>query len=207
MPKHNPRAVAVLLSGKGRTLANLSSAILQDGLPLRLVGVLSDRPGVAGLKLAADAGIAHTVVAPGGAGAESHSERVFEWVRGTGAELVVLAGFLRILRIPPDFENKVVNIHPSLLPAFGGKGFYGDRVHAAVLERGCTVSGCTVHLVDDQVDHGPILAQEVVPVLQSDTPATLAARVFQAECAVYPRTLAAYATGLLRVEGGRVRRA
>ena len=97
-----------------------------------------------------------------------------------------MAGFLQFIQIPDDFAGRVINIHPSLLPAFGGKGFHGMHVHRAVLQRGCTVSGCTVHLVDEQYDHGAILLQKTVPVLPDDTAESLATRVFAAECQALP---------------------
>ena len=103
-----------------------------------------------------------------------------------------MAGFLHLLAIPADFAGRVINIHPSLLPAFGGKGFHGEHVHRAVLERGCTVSGCTVHLVDDQYDHGRILLQATVPVLTDDTVSSLAARVFAAECDALPTAISRF---------------
>ena len=103
-----------------------------------------------------------------------------------------MAGFLHLLEIPADFAGRVINIHPSLLPAFGGKGFHGEHVHRAVLERGCTVSGCTVHLVDDQYDHGRILLQATVPVLPDDTVSSLAARVFAAECDALPDAISRF---------------
>ena len=98
-----------------------------------------------------------------------------------------------------------MNIHPALLPAFGGKGFYGDRVHRAVLDSGVKVSGCTVHFADSQYDHGPIILQTAVPVLDDDTVPSLAARVFAAECEAYPRAIQLFADGRLRLEGRRVR--
>ncbi|MGH7133160.1 MAG: formyltransferase family protein, partial [Phycisphaerales bacterium] len=105
-------------------------------------------------------------------------------------DLVVLAGYLTRLEIPPAYRGRIVNIHPALLPAHGGHGMYGRRVHEAVLAAGDTESGCTVHLVDDEYDRGPIIAQTRVPVLKGDIPETLAARVFEAECATYPAALA-----------------
>ena len=97
-----------------------------------------------------------------------------------------MGGFLKHVLIPADFENRVVNIHPALIPAFCGQGFYGHRVHEAVLDAGAKMSGCTVHFVDNVYDHGPIILQRTVPVLDDDTPDTLAARVFAAECEAYP---------------------
>jgi folate-dependent phosphoribosylglycinamide formyltransferase PurN len=108
-----------------------------------------------------------------------------------------MAGFLHLVKIPHDFTGRVINIHPSLLPAFGGQGFHGMNVHRAVLERGCTVSGCTVHLVDDEYDHGRVLLQQPVPVLPDDSPESLAARVFAAECQTLPEAIRRIATGQL----------
>ena len=110
-------------------------------------------------------------------------------------DLVVMAGYLCYWRIPERYAGRVVNIHPSLLPAFGGKGCYGDRVHAAVLASGAKVTGCTVHAVDNVYDHGPVLAQARVPVRKGDTVHTLAARVFRAECRLYPEVLQRIAVG------------
>jgi phosphoribosylglycinamide formyltransferase 1 len=126
-------------------------------------------------------------------------------VRRSGADLVVLGGFLKRIVIPPDFTNRVTNIHPGLIPAFCGDGMYGHHVHEAVIAYGAKVSGCTVHFADNQYDHGPVILQKAVPVLDDDTPDTLAARVFQAECEAYPQALQWIAAGRVRVEGRRVR--
>ena len=116
-----------------------------------------------------------------------------------------MGGFLKRVTIPEDFTNRVVNIHPALVPAFCGDGFYGHRVHEAVLEYGAKLSGCTVHFADNQYDHGPVIVQRAVPVLDDDTPETLAARVFEAECEAYPEALRLIAAGRVTVEGRRVR--
>jgi phosphoribosylglycinamide formyltransferase-1 len=100
-----------------------------------------------------------------------------------------MAGFLQLLPIPEDFRRRVINIHPALLPAFGGKGMYGRLVHEAVLATEATVSGCTVHFADNEYDHGPIILQRTVPVREDDTPDTLAARVFEQECEAYPEAI------------------
>jgi phosphoribosylglycinamide formyltransferase-1 len=115
-----------------------------------------------------------------------------------------MGGFLKHVRIPPDFENRVLNIHPSLIPAHCGKGMYGMKVHEAVLAAGETVTGCTVHFVDDEYDHGPIILQRQVPVLPGDTPQSLQARVFAAECQAYPEALRLIAAGRVRVRAGQV---
>ena len=116
-----------------------------------------------------------------------------------------MGGFLKRVTIPDDFANRVTNIHPGLIPAFCGQGFYGHRVHEAVLEYGAKLSGCTVHFADNQYDHGPIILQRAVPVLDDDTPDALAARVFEAECEAYPEALRLIAAGRVKVEGRRVR--
>ena len=130
----------------------------------------------------------------------------FAEARAAQAELVCLAGYMKLLRpIPADFQGRVLNIHPALIPAFAGKGFYGQRVHEAALAAGVKVSGCTVHFVDDEYDHGPIVAQQAVPVLEEDTPESLAQRVFAAECELYPAAIRLFAEGRLRIEGRRAR--
>ena len=149
-----------------------------------IAGVVSSKADVFGVERAKRAGLPVTIVPrkPG----ESFSERVFTAVREFQPDLVCLAGWLHLLKIPTDFKRRVLNIHPSLLPAFGGKGMYGRHVHEAVLASGAKESGCTVHYADDEYDTGPIIAQRRVPVLTGDTPETLAARVFEAECEAYP---------------------
>ena len=136
---------------------------------------------------------------------QSYGDAIALQLRSWQAELVVMAGFLQLLPIPDDFRHRVVNIHPALLPAFGGKGMFGHHVHEAVLTYGAKVSGCTVHFADDQYDAGPIVLQRVVPVESEDTPATLAARVFAQECAAYPEAIRLFAQGRLEVVGRRVR--
>ena len=116
-----------------------------------------------------------------------------------------MAGFLKRVTIPEDFANRVTNIHPGLIPAFCGHGFYGHHVHEAVLDYGAKLSGCTVHFADNQYDHGPVILQRAVPVLDDDTAETLAARVFEAECEAYPEAIQLIAQGRVRVEGRKVR--
>ncbi len=194
--------VAVFLSGTGRTLENLLTRIDEGSLPLEIRWVVSSRPDVRGLQIARDAGLEHSVMRRREYGSVAdYSGALFEACRSRGVELVVMAGFLCRVQIPSDFHNRVVNIHPSLIPAFCGKGYYGDRVHRAVLEHGVKLTGCTVHFVDDEYDHGPIIAQQAVPVLDGDTVERLAARVFDAECRLYPAALAAIAEGRVQVHG------
>jgi len=120
---------------------------------------------------------------------DDFAHAIYQHLREQQVDLVCLAGFLDFLPIPEDFQHRVINIHPSLIPAFSGKGFYGKHVHEAALKTGVKVSGCTVHFADNEFDHGPIISQTVVPVLDNDTPETLAGRVFQAECQALPEAI------------------
>jgi phosphoribosylglycinamide formyltransferase-1 len=130
---------------------------------------------------------------------------VFDAIRHSHSELVVLAGFLSLLRIPADYRGRVINVHPALIPSFCGKGFYGTKVHDAVVQSGVKVSGCTVHFVDNEYDSGPIILQRTVPVHDRDTPQALAARVFKEECKALPEAITQYADGRLEISGHRVR--
>jgi formyltetrahydrofolate-dependent phosphoribosylglycinamide formyltransferase len=190
--------LAVLISGSGRTLDNLLEWIAAGRLAASVETVVSSRADVRGVRIAEQAGIPLTVLPRAGRAVDAWSDEIFAACRAARADLVVMAGFLHLVRIPADFAGRVVNIHPSLLPAFGGQGFHGMHVHRAVIERGCTVSGCTVHLVDDEYDHGRILLQKAVPVLLDDTPESLAARVFAAECHALPEAIARIAATLSR---------
>lgn len=191
-PSPRPLRLAVLISGSGRTLDNLIEQIADGRLAAEIALVVSSRADVRGVTIAAGVGVPVVVHSPRNRPTEEWGDDVFAAVRGVQPDLVVMAGFLHLVRIPPDFSGRVINIHPSLLPAFGGKGFHGMHVHRAVIDRGCTVSGCTVHLVDDEYDHGRILLQNTVPVLPDDTPDSLAARVFAAECAALPEAIAGF---------------
>ncbi|HBB75606.1 MAG TPA: phosphoribosylglycinamide formyltransferase [Planctomycetaceae bacterium] len=193
-----PLNLAVLVSGSGRTLENLLERIADGRLAARVGMVVSSRPDVRGVAIARRAHVPVAVLPPAGRARDEWSAAVFGACRDAAADLVVMAGFLHLIDIPPDFVDRVINIHPSLLPAFGGRGFHGMHVHRAVLERGCTISGCTVHLVDAEYDHGRILLQRAVPVLPDDTAESLAARVFAAECAVLPEAIARIATAARR---------
>jgi formyltetrahydrofolate-dependent phosphoribosylglycinamide formyltransferase len=199
--------IVVLLSGSGRTLQNLLDLSQAGELPVDVVRVISSSRKAYGLERARLAGVEGLVLRRRSYGDDAaYSEAVFGACREAGAELVVLAGWLKLLcPIPADFQGKVLNIHPALLPSFGGHGFYGSRVHQAVLDHGAKVSGCTVHFVDDDYDQGPIVLQQAVPVVEGDTPDTLAARVFAAETEAYPEAIRLFAAGRLRLEGRVVR--
>jgi phosphoribosylglycinamide formyltransferase-1 len=198
--------LAVLLSGSGTTLQNILDRCANGRLRARVACVVSSSADAYGLTRAAAAGIpAHVVERRACASRAEFSRRILDHCRQAGARLVCLAGFLQLLEIPEDFTNRVLNIHPSLIPAFSGKGFHGRRVHEAALEAGVKVSGCTVHFADNQYDHGPIILQRVVPVEEDDTPESLAARVFEAECEAYPEAIRLFGEGRLEVVGRRVR--
>ena len=203
-PPLSPLRIVVLVSGGGTTLANLLHCIEAGQLDARVE--LWNNLTAKGLTIAREAAI-RTMVFERQAfpDLEEFSAAIFDECRAVQPHLVVMGGFLKLVRIPDDFAGRVVNIHPALIPSFCGRGFYGHRVHEAVLEYGAKVSGCTVHFVDNQYDHGPIILQRVVPVESDDTPDSLAARVFEAECEAYPEALRLFAAGRIKLEGRRVR--
>jgi len=187
--------LAVLLSGSGRTLENLLDWIAAGRLAASVELVVSSRGDVRGVRLAEHAGISVAVLPPAGRPLAEWSDAIFAACRAARADLVVMAGFLHLVEIPADFAGHVINIHPALLPAFGGKGFHGMHVHRAVVARGCTASRCTVHLVDNEYDHGRILLQKTVSVLRDDSAESLASRVFAAECELLPDAINRIAAG------------
>lgn len=194
--------MAVLASGGGTNLQALIDRLngAEEGVA-RVALVVSDRSGVGALERAAVAGIPTRVVAAKDRDPREVAAELLDAFEEHAIDIVALAGYLRL--VPDDvvkaFRGRIVNIHPALLPAFGGPGFYGARVHRAVLESGATVSGATVHLVDEEYDSGRILAQWPVPVLKDDTPDVLAARVLAVEHVLYPAVVAALAA---RLRGG-----
>lgn len=196
--------IAVLISAGGTTLQNLIDRISQGKLNAEIVTVISSRSGVFGLVRAEQAGLHHEVIARKGKPLKQFGEAIYQHIRAANVDLVCLAGFLEFLPIPPDFTLRVINIHPSLIPAFSGKGFYGHHVHAAALAAGVKVSGCTVHFADNEFDHGPIILQRTVPVLDDDTAESLGQRVFKAECEAFPEAINLIADGRLQVQGHRV---
>ena len=203
---NEPIRLAVLLSGQGTSLQNLLDRIADGRLAAEVVLVVSNRFDAFGLERARRAGVPTAVVERSEcASRDEFGRRIFDLCREAKVDLVCLGGFLQLLPIPDDFAGRVMNIHPALIPAFCGKGFYGHRVHEAALEMGVKVSGCTVHFADNVYDHGPIILQRVVPVLDNDTPDTLAARVFEQECEAYPEAVRLFAEGRPRIEGRRVR--
>lgn len=197
--------IAVLISGGGTTLRNLLECIERGELDVRVRLVISSSANAGGLDHAAGAGIPSLVVRRADCdSAETFRRAVFQPCRDAGVELVVMGGFLKHLLIPDDFEHRVLNIHPSLIPAFCGQGFYGLKVHQAVLDAGVQQTGCTIHFVDNEYDHGPIILQRQVSVEPGDTAEQLAARVFAVESEAYPQVLQWMAEGRVSVEDGRV---
>jgi formyltetrahydrofolate-dependent phosphoribosylglycinamide formyltransferase len=198
--------LAVLLSGSGRSLENLQQAIAAGRLSARIDVVISSKSDAYGLIRARQHGLdAVAVPRRDYQDVEAFNMALNAVLGSYPINLVVLAGFLSLYQPPPVLVGRVMNIHPALLPAFGGKGLYGERVHRAVLAAGVKISGCTVHFADAQYDHGPIILQQAVPVMDDDTVTSLAARVFAAECALYPQAIQLFAEDRLRVEGHRVR--
>ena len=185
----------MFLSGGGRTLRNLHAAIEGGAVPARIAEVIASRE-CGGAAWARDAGIPTRVI-PG----DVPPDVVRDLIVGRGIDWIVLAGYLRLVPVPPEAAGKILNIHPALLPSFGGPGMHGARVHRAVIESGAAESGCTVHLCDGRYDTGPIVAQARCPVMVGDTPDALAARVFALECDLLPRTVAGLITGELAPAG------
>ena len=202
-----PIRLAVCVSGGGTTLRNLLDRINAGTLNARVVQVVASRPGIVAIDRAEKAGLPVAVadVSKRRTDLDAFSASVFDPIRESGAGLVLLAGFLALVKIPADFRGRVINIHPGLIPSFCGKGYYGERVHQAALDYGVKISGCTVHFASDEYDEGPIILQKVVPVLEDDDAHTLAARVFAAECEALPEAVSLFAAGRLKIEGRRVR--
>ncbi len=203
-PPAPPIRLAVCVSGGGTTLQNLLDRIASGALAAEIVRVIASRPGIGAIERAERAGIPVAVETRSGRSVADHSSAIFGHVRAGGADLVILGGFLSLLQIPEDYAGRVINVHPSLIPSFSGKGFYGLKVHQAAIDAGVKLSGCTVHFVDATYDTGPIIFQVPVPVLATDSAVALAARVFEAECEALPEAIALYASGKLRIEGRRV---
>lgn len=201
--------IAVLVSGhsRGSNLQAIMDACRSGELKAAVCIVIATRRDAPALARAAQAGCPTAVVSPKKYDNDDHAygEALLAVLKNARAEIICLAGYMR--RLPPvvlaAFPQRVLNVHPALLPLFGGKGMFGEHVHRAVLESGMKVSGCTVHLVDEEYDHGPILLQETVPVHDDDTWETLAARVLPVEHATYVRAIKLVAEGRVRVEGNR----
>jgi formyltetrahydrofolate-dependent phosphoribosylglycinamide formyltransferase len=198
--------IAVLISGSGSTLRNILEQIGCGALAARVAGVIASRE-CSGLDYARQHGVPYAVVKRGKPfDVDDFSARVTAQLDEWQPELIVFGGFLSMYLPPARYGGRVINIHPALLPSFGGKGMYGDRVHEAVLASGTRVTGCSVHLVDAAYDTGPVVAQRVVPVLDGDTPETLGTRVRATERELYPEVIGWFAAGRVQLgEGGKVK--
>lgn len=197
--------LAVFASGGGTTLQNLLDRIAAGRLPATVEAVVAENASAFALERAKRAGVPAWTVPYSASNPSAFSERAFEICRERRVDMAVLAGFLKLLRIPRDFEHRVMNVHPALIPAFCGKGYYGRRVHQAVLDYGVKLTGCTVHFCDDEYDHGPIILQRGVAVAEGDTAQSLAERVQEAEREALPEAIRLAAEGRIEVVGRRVR--
>lgn len=198
--------LVVMASGGGTNLQAVLDACADGRIPARVAGVISGNPRAYALKRAEIAGVPYTVINKKQfADDDSHDAAVMRAIERFGGQAVVLAGYMRILGLGLVLRYPIINVHPALIPSFCGKGFYGMRVHKAVIDYGAKVSGATVHFIDEGTDTGPIIMQKCVKVLQDDTPETLAARVLEIEHEILVKSVALLCEGRLRTDGRTVR--
>jgi len=199
-------SIAVLLSGSGTTLQNLIDRRDAGELDIEIRCVIGSRADAYGLERARNHNIPAIAIPRRNFAEHAHyNAAVWQEIRKYNVDLVVLAGYMLFLDVPADYVNRIMNVHPALIPCFCGHKMYGHHVHEAVLRYGVKVTGATVHFVDDQYDHGPIILQEAIPVLPDDTPDTLADRVQALERELYPRAIQLFAEGRLHIDGRTVR--
>ncbi|MBI4417547.1 MAG: phosphoribosylglycinamide formyltransferase [Ignavibacteriales bacterium] len=199
--------LAVFASGRGSNLGAILEAIRKGDLPARLSVVISNNASAGALELARSNHIpAVRIRQQEYPSEEAFSEALISLLAQHEVDFIALAGYMRM--IPPDviarFRNRITNIHPALLPSFGGSGMYGMRVHEAVIRSGVKISGVTVHLVDEEYDHGPIVMQRAIEVTANDDPVSLAAKVQKLEHEMYPQALRAFAEGRVMMKGTTV---
>lgn len=198
--------LAVFASGGGTNFQAILDAVEAGDLPARVALLITDRADAGAIDRAERSGVPTAVISPSSTDEEAFEQQLLDALGHHQVSFVALAGFLK--KIPSgvvvSFRHRILNIHPALLPAFGGRGMYGRRVHEAAIEYGVRWSGATVHLVDEEYDTGPVVLQEPVPVLPDDTPASLAARVLEVEHQLYPAALRLFAQDRVRIEGRRV---
>jgi phosphoribosylglycinamide formyltransferase 1 len=201
-----PLKLGVLISGGGTTMLNLHEQIFSGNLNAKISCVISSRSDVKGVELAEKLGYKPVILRKKDFETiDTFSSAIAETLRSCGVELVIQAGWLCLWKIYEDFEGRVMNIHPALLPSFGGQGMWGHHVHEAVLKAGCKISGCTVHFCTNEYDKGPIIVQKACPVYDTDTPQELAVRVFQQESLAYPEAVRLFAEKRLKIENGIVK--
>lgn len=198
--------LGVLISGGGTTLMNILEYIEDGRLNAKVEVVISSRSTVAGVERAKKAGLNVKIIRRKDfSDIDTFSEAIKKELKTAKVDLVIQGGWLCLWKIPKQYKNRVMNIHPALLPSFGGKGMWGHHVHEAVLNAGCKVSGCTVHFCTNEYDKGPIIVQRTCPVKEGDDPDTLAARVFEQECIAFPEAIRLFAAGKLTVQNGIVK--
>jgi len=203
--KKNKTRLGILLSGGGRTMVNIAEEITAGNLDAEIATVVSSRSNVAGVERARELGFRpHVIRKKDYPDVAEFSKRIYEALDADDVNLVLQCGWLCLWEIPLRYEYRVMNIHPALLPSFGGKGMWGHHVHEAVLARGCKVSGCTVHFVNNEYDTGPIIVQRTCPVPEKGDADALAARVFEEECIAYPEAIRLFVENRLLVRGNRV---
>ncbi|HQR37882.1 MAG TPA: phosphoribosylglycinamide formyltransferase [Blastocatellia bacterium] len=192
------RTLGILISGRGSNMEAILDAVADGRIDARAGLVISNVPNAAGLERARERGVEAITIDHRGATREEHDRRMHEALSERGVDLVCLAGYMRLLShwFIQTYPNAILNIHPSLLPAFPGLGAQGQA-----LEYGVRLSGCTVHFVDEELDHGPIILQHAVPVDPSDTEETLSERILREEHLAYPEAVRLVAAGLVRIEG------
>lgn len=200
--------LGVLVSGGGSNLQSIIDHCNSGYLPAEVAIVISSKEGAYALERAKRHNISYAVVDPKKFPTkEAYEDELIKLLKSSNVGLVVLAGFLKVLspHFVNAFQGKIMNIHPSLIPAFCGEGFYGERVHKAVLDYGVKITGVTVHFVDEGTDTGPIILQRAVPVLDDDTPEILAQRVLKEEHKIYPEAIKLFAQGRLQIHGRKVK--
>ncbi len=198
--------LGVLISGGGKTLLNILECIEKGELNAEVPVVISSRSKVKGVERARKAGLDVKVIRTKDfSDVDEFSKQLEEALVAAEVDLVIQGGWLCLWKIPERYIDKVMNIHPALLPSFGGKGMWGHHVHEAVLAASCKVSGCTVHFCTNEYDNGPIIVQRTCRVEEGDTADTLADRVFEQECIAYPEAIRMFAQGRIKVEQGKVK--
>jgi phosphoribosylglycinamide formyltransferase-1 len=201
-----PIRLGVLISGGGRTVMNILEHIKQGKLNAEVAVVISSRSTVAGVERAKNAGLDVKIIRKKDyPDINKFSRQIEDELIAVNVDLVIQAGWLCLWKIPARYENRVMNIHPALLPSFGGQGMWGHHVHEAVLAAGCKISGCTVHFCTNEYDKGPIIVQRACEVKEKDSPDTLADRVFQQECIAYPQAIRLFADGRILIQGSKAR--
>ncbi len=206
-PRSKPTRLGVLISGGGRTIVNIQNRIEAGELNAEIVLVISSRADVKGIERAKNIGLEPRIVRRKDFDdIDSFSSKIFEELKKARVDLVVQAGWLCLWQIPKEYNNRVMNIHPALLPSFGGQGMWGHHVHEAVLKAGCKVSGCTVHFCTNEYDVGPIIVQRSCEVNDDDDADSLAARVFEQECIAYPEAIELFCENRLVIENGIIKR-